>query len=123
VSEVFRTQGVYTVPPRWNTGSAMPTAAEVVEQNAPPSSYAVAAVIDGDQGAILRLVGLTFLRGIFILPGLWVVTKLTKTDLDALKLLALSFGGSATISIGMIGYYLVQRRLASWRSQTAPPVA
>ena len=127
---VFRTQGVFTTPPAWAYDAGMgtvapgttgPTAA-VLEPNAPPSSYAVAAAIDGEQGAILRLVGLTFLRGCFIFPGLWVVNKITKAELDALKLLALSFGGSATITLGMVAYYLVQRRVLQWRSQTALPV-
>jgi hypothetical protein len=81
-----------------------------------------AAAIDGEQGAILRLIGLTALRGCFIFPGLWIVNKVTKAELDALKLLALSFGGSATITLGMVAYYLVQRRVLQWRSQTALPV-
>jgi len=126
MAEVYRTVGMYAPEPAWrHLGDVQQpdgSVASVVEKNAPPSSYAVAAALDGEEGAILRLVGLTFLRGVFILPGLWVVAKLSKAELDGLKLLMLSFGGSATITIGMLGYYLVQRKVAQWRSQTAFPV-
>lgn len=121
MTEVFRTTSAFTAPPAWSFGdvtsgqplpnSAPGSHAQVLEQGAPPSSYAVAAALDGEEGAILRLVGLTFLRGVFILPGLWVVAKISKIELDGLRLLGLSFGGSATITLGMLGYYYIQRRL------------
>lgn len=80
-----------------------------VQDGSPPSSYAVVGVLDGERGAILRLVGLTILRGIFIAPGLWISAKLFRVDIEPMQLLALSVGGSATISVGMIGYYAVRR--------------
>lgn len=82
-----------------------------VEQNAPPSSYAVAGVLEGQPGSILRLAGLTALRGVFILPGLWVGTKLTKAELSLLQLLALALASSVTISLGMVAYYAVLQRV------------
>lgn len=122
MTDVFRTTTPFMPAPIWGVGDvtsgaplpgAAPPAshAAVLENGAPPSSYAVAAALDGEEGAVLRLVGLTFLRGVFILPGLWAVSKVTKLEIDALRLLGLSFGGSATITLGMLGYYYIQRRL------------
>lgn len=115
---VWRTQGFSSFPAVFSQGFAPPPpprpsapngSAPEMEANAPPSSYAVAGVLDGERGAVMRLAGLTILRGVFIAPGLWVTARLFKVETTPLQLLALSFGGSATISIGMIGYYAVRR--------------
>lgn len=118
--DYFRTQGLFTVAPVWarqgfGDGETIvePPVSSTLERNAPPSSYAVAAALDGEEGAIMRLLGLTALRGAFIFPGMWVVAKITKTELDTLKLLGLSFGGSATITLGMMGYYLIRRKFGT----------
>ncbi len=116
---VWRTQGFSSFPAVFPQGFAAPppppssgpsgSVPPGMEANAPPSSYAVAGVLDGEQGAIARLAGLTVLRGLFIAPGLWITARLFKVETSPMQLLALSFGGSATISIGMIGYYAVRR--------------
>lgn len=109
----WRTQGFMSVPPApgggfGSMGDASPSTPEL-EQGAPPSSYAVVDVLDGQQGSLIRLVGLTLLRGVFIAPGLWVTARLFKIEMEPMQLLALSFGGSATISAGMVGYYAIRR--------------
>lgn len=114
MSGVWRTQGLVSFPPAWRAGrgvgdGAPPTNQPGIEENAPPSSYAVSAVLDGESGAVVRLIGLTALRGIFIIPGLWVASKVLKTDLDTWDVVGLSFAGSVTISAGMLGYYYVRR--------------
>lgn len=80
-----------------------------VENGAPPSSYAVVSLLDGESGSIARLVGLTLLRGCFIVPGLWVASRLMRVDMEPLQLLGMSFAGSGTITAGMIGYYAIRR--------------
>lgn len=126
---VWRTQGFSSFPgAAWQPGFAPPQppngsppngSAQArpqdpnLENGAPPSSYAVVDVLDGERGAILRLAGLTALRGLFIMPGLWIVGRLSKVEMTPMQLLVLSFGGSTTISLGMIGYYAVRRATGS----------
>lgn len=116
MSRAWRTQGFQSFGGHSGFGAAEPEQQERppgVEDRAPPSSYAVASVLDGDPGAIVRLAGLTMLRGCFIVPGMWVASRLTKIDLEPLQILSLSFGGSATISAGMLAYYAIQRALGA----------
>ena len=112
----FRTQGFMRVPPMWRTGfgddapAPSPPADQATgEHGSPPSSYAVVALLEGQSGSLLRLAGLTLLRGCFIVPGIWVTSKVMKIDLSVYELLGLSFAGSATITAGMIGYYWIRR--------------
>lgn len=109
--DAFRSQGFTRFAPDWaaGLGNTAPSSEPTGEHGSPPSSYAVLAVLDGQSGSLLRLVGLTLLRGAFIIPGLWVVSKIMKIDLDTYELLGLSFGGSATITAGMLGYYGIRR--------------
>lgn len=115
----WRTQGFQTFSPSFNrgvgqVGQGAPGVTEPpppgVENGAPPSSYAVVGVLDGDGGAVVRLAGLTLLRGCFIVPGLWVASRIMRVDLEPLELLGLSFAGSGTISLGMIAYYWIGRQ-------------
>jgi hypothetical protein len=110
--DAFRTQGFTRFAPDWRpegVGDGASAAEPTGEHGSPPSSYAVLAVLDGQSGSVLRLIGLTLLRGCFIVPGIFIVSKVMKIELDIKELLALSFGGSATISAGMVGYYWVRR--------------
>lgn len=43
-----------------------------VEAHSPPSSYAVAAALDGEPGAWVRVFGVTASRAIIIFPGLYL---------------------------------------------------
>jgi len=81
---------------------------ESTDRGDPPSTYAVLGVLEGQDGSLLRLAGLTLLRGCFIFPGLWVAARLLRVELEPLELLGLSFAGSATISAGMLGYYWIR---------------
>jgi len=109
----WRTQGVIPVPPVGPPGfgpTGLPQVEPgVVDQGSPPSSYAVVDVLDGQQGSLIRLIGLTMLRGVFIAPGLWIAARLFRIEMEPMQLLALSFGGSATISAGMVGYYAIRK--------------
>lgn len=115
--DAFRSQGFTRFSPDWAAHTAFgdaaatptPTTEPTGEHGSPPSSYAVLAFLDGRNGSFLRLAGLTLLRGAFIIPGIWIVSKLMRIDLGAYELLGLGFGGSATITAGMVGYYWVQR--------------
>jgi|SRR6185503_4606612 len=120
MEDAFRTQGFMRIAPMWRQGFGPPTmplgqdtpaqqASPTGEHGSPPSSYAVLAVLDGESGSMLRLVGLTLLRGCFIIPGIWVTSKVMRIDLSVYELLGLSFAGSATITAGMVGYYWIRR--------------
>lgn len=87
-----------------------PTPTEVVmnpgiQEAAPPSTYAVAAFLEGQSGSGVRLLGLTALRAVFILPGLWLASSMSPVKLSGGQLVAFSLASSATITGGMIGWY------------------
>lgn len=111
----FRTQGFMHFSPTWRgfaeaeESPAPPTG----ERGSPPSSYAVLAVLEGQNGSILRLIGLTLLRGAFVIPGIWLAAQVARVDMEPWQLLVMSLAGSATISAGMLGYYAIQRRLST----------
>lgn len=112
--DTFRSQGFTRFTPDWAPSfgdTAAPAAPSPTgEHGSPPSSYAVVAVLDGQNGSLLRLIGLTLLRGAFVVPGLFLTAKVMKIDLELYDLLALSFGGSVAISLGMLGYYWIRRK-------------
>lgn len=112
---VYRTQGFMRFAPagvgQAAAPPASPSSAPTGERGSPPSSYAVLAVLEGQDGAIMRLIGLTLLRGAFVIPGIWVAAKLARVDMEPWQLITMGFAGSATISAGMLGYYAIQRRL------------
>lgn len=106
-----RTQGFMSFPPvHFGQTEEAPSTDPNLENGSPPSSYAVVSVLDGEPGSFMRLIGLTFLRGCFILPGLWVAARVTKVELTSIQLVSLSFAGSATISAGMVAYYWIRRK-------------
>lgn len=87
-----------------------------VERESPPSTYAVAAVINGEPGAIFRLWGVTLLRGAFIFPGVWLGAKLMGVkDATGWKLVTMSMAASSSISLGLLGLYWIQSKLAPER--------
>jgi len=43
-----------------------------VEPQSPPSSYAIAAALEGEPGAWGRVIGVTLARALFIVPGLYL---------------------------------------------------
>lgn len=48
----------------------------LIEPGAPPSSYAIAGLVTGESGALLKVVGLTAIRAVFIAPGIWGAGKI-----------------------------------------------
>lgn len=76
-----------------------------IQEAAPPSTYAVAAFLEGQPGSGVRLLGLTALRAVFILPGLWIASSMSPVKLSGGQLVAFSLASSATITGGMIGWY------------------
>jgi hypothetical protein len=87
----------------------------VIEDSAPPSTYAVAAVLQGQRGAILRTVGLTAARGLAILPGLWITGKVLKIEeLKGWKLVGASMAASSCITGFMLLWYYVGSKFTSF---------
>jgi hypothetical protein len=76
-----------------------------IAEASPPSTYAVAAFLEGSPGSGVRLLGLTALRAVFILPGLWIASAMSPVKLSGGQLVAFSLASSATITGGMLGWY------------------
>lgn len=73
------------------------------EPQAPPSTYAIAALVDGEPGALGRVVVLTAFRAVPVGLGLYLVG-------DRERLIKKSLAVSGTISLAMIGYALGRKR-------------
>ena len=86
-------------------------------RDAPPSTYAVVDFLDGADGSIVRLAGLTLLRTVFIAPGIFIAAKVTGTEMGFGKVMGFSLASSATITGGMVGWYALRRRFPSRRAQ------
>lgn len=91
------------------SGGAIP--AEViqpgVQEASPPSTYAVAAFLQGERGSGMKLAGLTAIRAVFILPGLWIANGFApkESKLSGGQLVAYSLASSGTITLGMLAWY------------------
>lgn len=116
------TQGFYapphspTSPRRTGFYGAVP-----VDNGSPPSTYAVAGVLNKEPGSVARLVGVTAIRAVCIMPGIWVVTKLVAPEVSTWKTILISLGGSATISIGMLLWYWLRMKGESGAPQEQVP--
>ena len=81
-----------------------------IERDAMPSSYAVAAVINGEPGGIPRLVWVTFVRAGFMIPFVWGTSKML--DISQLQkvrdMLLFSLGMSVSQSVGLLGAYKIK---------------
>ncbi len=82
-----------------------------VERQAPPSTYAVAAFIDKQQGSFGRMVMVTLLRSVFIFPGVYGSGKLLKLDLSPWQIGALTLASSSTITAGMLAWYYLKSKV------------
>lgn len=74
-----------------------------IEPNAPPSSYAIADVIEGRPGGWPRTVGLTLWRAVVLSPGLIVA------GLRGRPLVLGSLLGSVSATVYLLGYYRWQK--------------
>jgi len=98
--------GLITVPPEDGYYGNVP-----VGNQAPPSTYAVAAVLEKEPGSFVRLVGVTAIRAVFIIPGIWIAAKLTDIEIKPpWKLVATGFAASCTISGGMLLWYWLKKK-------------
>lgn len=70
-----------------------------IEPQAPPSTYAIAAAIEGHPGGWPRMVGLTLWRAVVLLPGLWV------GGVRGWTLPTAALGGSTAITAYLYFYY------------------
>lgn len=85
-----------------------------IERDAMPSSYAVAAVINGEPGGIPRLLHVTFVRAAFMIPFVWGTSKVL--DISQLQkardMLLFSLGMSVSQSVGLLGAYKIKTMMA-----------
>jgi hypothetical protein len=86
-----------------------------VENGAPPSTYAIAAFLEGEPGSTARLIGTTVLRSVFIVPGVWVASKVfaREADLSMLQIGAMGLTASSTITAGLLLWYWLKRRMVA----------
>jgi len=78
----------------------------LVENESPPSSYAIADLVAGEPGALSRTLSLTLQRAFFVAPGLYVA------GIRDRQLLLGSFYGSIGISLWLVGLYSLKARRA-----------
>lgn len=64
----------------------------IIEADSPPSTYAIAALVDGEQGAWLRVTELTLIRAAMIGVGLWFA------GLRHRQLVSAAVAGSAAVT-------------------------
>jgi len=120
------TDGFISVPPgagyRPGLGQTSPPDAPTnggdipIERGAPPSSYAVAAFVNGEKGSFARLVGVTVIRAIFIWPGLMGVGYLVMPKdnrLGVWRSVALALGASTSISTGLVIWYRLKKSMSA----------
>ena len=72
-----------------------------MNRGSPPSDYAVLAVVEGQDGAVWDLAGLTLLRSTLISPGLYLA------GLRGKDLVKASLAASASISAALLVWYAV----------------
>ena len=78
----------------------------LIEANAPPSSYAIADLVAGRVGALRKVVTLTLLRAVFILPAMALIGR--KGRLKPGEQVVGALVTSASISLGMFLLYHVR---------------
>ena len=66
----------------------------------PPSTYAIAALVDGEPGALGRVIELTLTRTVLIAPGLYLVGIR-----DPMSLVKATLGATASITVGLALVY------------------
>jgi hypothetical protein len=74
-----------------------------IERDAPPSTYAIAAALDGEPGAWPRVASLTAVRAAMIWPGLYLA------GIRGWRSAAGAAAGSTAITVLLLGYYGLKR--------------
>lgn len=98
-------------------GQIRPADAPYVKPGGPPSSYAIAALLEGEPNALNRVLGLTLRRVLFIAPGLFVAGR-RGTDL-----LKESLAASASITVLLTFYYADKRSKLNAAASRSPEAA
>jgi hypothetical protein len=75
----------------------------LVKKGSPPSSYAIADLVDGKPGSLGRTVSLTAQRAAFIVPGLYVA------GIRWPKLATGAIYGSIGITLWILGLYSLKK--------------
>tara|TARA_Y100000310_G_scaffold135227_1_gene134104 strand:+ start:918 stop:1196 length:279 start_codon:yes stop_codon:yes gene_type:complete len=78
--------------------------ASLVQQKSPPSTYAIAALMDGEPKSVRRVAGLTLERAFFLGTGLFL------SGLRGRQLIKSSVLASTAITAWIIGDYALRRR-------------
>lgn len=76
----------------------------MLERGSPPSTYAILALLEGEPGALGRVAVGTAQRMVLIAPGLWLA------GFRGRDLLAGTAAASASVTLGLIAYYALNRR-------------
>lgn len=85
--------------------SAIPV--RIIPPKSPPSTYAIAAAVDGEPGAWWRVLGVTSKRLALIVPGLYLA------GLRGPKLVKASLSTTTTITLGLLALYALQGKRGS----------
>jgi hypothetical protein len=80
------------------------TRSNLVRRGSPPSSYAIQALLDGEEGSVGRVVEATLLRTAFLLPGLYLTTPYRGR-----QLLTVALASSGSITVSLILYYALRK--------------
>lgn len=88
-----------------------------VAPQAPPSSYAIAALLEGEPNALDRVVRLTLKRVLFIAPGLFLAGRRGE------NLVKESLAASASITVLLTFYYADKRSQINAAASRAPGAA
>ena len=74
-----------------------------VARGSPPSAYAIQALLEGQKGSVGSVMEVTLMRTLFLIPGLYLTT-----NLRGKRLMTVAFAGSASITIALMGYYVLR---------------
>lgn len=80
------------------------------KDRSPPSTYAIARLVDKDPGAMADVAWLTAKRLAFIWPGVFFYSQLFDREMGVAKQLVLSSLVSLSISGGLYIYYKARER-------------
>lgn len=75
-----------------------------VGRGSPPSTYAIQALLEGEEGSVGRVMESTLLRTVFVIPGIYLATRLRGKEL-----VTVSFAASASITLSLMVFYLAKK--------------
>lgn len=97
---------------------------QVVEDHAPPSSYAIASFLLNEPGSFGRVLALTAIRTVFIIPGVWLAGKVVPgVRVRGLQHVAVASLVSTTLTASLTVLYLTKLLSEGPTSDDSPPTA